>query len=151
MKKIIALLVLAFLSGCTATTTNNSIPAHSPAQTAQSKITQEETAEPNLTSSTSSVKLLVKFMNFDPAKDIYTISGEVAKIVGEYPSGAPMLELGETISVELYPDEIVKCDNYDTITIKKLYEDYYLSKDNQFLNYPMIFDVNNKSFINYGN
>ncbi|MBE7031940.1 MAG: hypothetical protein E7401_03140 [Ruminococcaceae bacterium] len=151
MNKIIVLLVLVFLSGCIVATINNSIPAPSPAQIVQSEIIQQETAEPNLTPSTASVKLLVKSMNFDPAKNIYAISGEIAKIVGEYPSGAPLLELGETIIVELCPDEIVKCDSYDTTTIKKLYEDYYLSKDNQFLHYPMIFDVNNKSFINYGN
>ncbi|MBQ9758085.1 MAG: hypothetical protein IJW15_06730 [Clostridia bacterium] len=151
MNKIIALFVLVFLSGCIVTTMNNSIPTPLSTQTAQSEITQEETAEPNLTPSTSPVKLLVKSINFDPAKNIYAISGEIAKIVGEYPSGAPLLELGEAIIVELCPDEIVKCDSYDTTTIKKLYEDYYLSKDNQFLHYPMIFDVNNKSFINYGN
>jgi len=151
MNKFIVLLVLLFLSGCTASTTNNSIPTSLPAQTDQSEITQQETTEPNLTPSTSSVKLLVKSISFDSAKNIYAISGETAEIAGEYPSGAPMLELGETITVELCSDEIVKCDNYDTTTIKKLYEDYYLSEDNQFLHYPMIFDVNNKSFINYSN
>ena len=129
MNKIIALLVLVFLSGCTAATTNNSIPTHSPAQTVQPEIKQQEIAEPNITPSTSSIKLLVKTMSFDPAKNIYAISGETVKIVGEYPSGAPLLELGETIIVELCPDEIVKWDNYDTTTIKKLYEDCEISEE----------------------
>lgn len=102
-------------------------------------------------SSTLPIKVHVRSITFNPVKNVYIISGEETKFIGEYPSGAPMLKLGKTVAVELHPGEIVRCDGYKTTTIKRLYEDYYLSKDNQFLYYPMVYDANEKSFGNYGN
>jgi ribosomal protein S4E len=97
-------------------------------------------------------KLLVESISFNSAKKVYAINGKKAKIVGVWEeSGAPKLELGETATVELSPNEIVKCDNYETTTIKKLYENHYLSEESQFQYYPMVFDVKDKSFGNYGN
>nr|AGS52402.1 hypothetical protein [uncultured bacterium contig00085] len=64
-------------------------------------------------------KLLVESISFNSAKNVYAISGKAAKIAGEDPNtGGLMLELGETATVELSPNEIVKCDNYETTTIK---------------------------------
>ena len=102
-------------------------------------------------SSTVPLKVWVRSITFNPAKNVYVISGEEAKVFGESPSGAPMLESGKPVTVELHADEIVRCDGYKTTTIKRLYEDYYLSKDNPFLYYPMVYDVNEKYFGNYGN
>ena len=99
----------------------------------------------------SANKLLVEFISFNSAKNVYVITGPIIQIVGEYISGAPMLELGEIVIFELLPYAIVKTDNFGTSTMKRLYEEYYLSGDNQFLHYPMVFNVEDKSFSNYGN
>jgi len=155
MKGIItffALLALILMGGCAdPAQIDNTELSPSPFEDVQTEPTPGQTAEPSSIQPTSAIKLLVKSISFDPAKNVYIISGQTAQNIGEYPSGAPKLELGEIKNVELSPDEIVKCDNYETTTIKKLYEEYYLSEGNQFFHYPMVFDVDNKSFGNYGN